>query len=114
VVGGERGVRWAAALADAIALDALLFLTRRGCVCVCLWYLQARITIRQVISGIEAVHAVDLVHRDLKLENIGVTKEGVVKLLDFGLAGDIRGKDMLETQCGTMWVPPNALLCKLQ
>eukprot|EP00038_Savillea_parva_P010353 m.189735 g.189735 ORF g.189735 m.189735 type:complete len:586 (+) comp17815_c0_seq1:296-2053(+) len=63
---------------------------------------KARITIRQVVSGIEAVHAVDLVHRDLKLENIGVTHSGVVKLLDFGLAGDIRGKDGLDTQCGTM------------
>eukprot|EP00037_Helgoeca_nana_P024410 m.259045 g.259045 ORF g.259045 m.259045 type:complete len:548 (-) comp26632_c1_seq3:1501-3144(-) len=71
---------------------------------------KARITIRQVISGIEAVHAVDLVHRDLKLENIGVTKEGVVKLLDFGLAGDIRGKDMLETQCGTMMYSAPELL----
>ena len=55
-----------------------------------------------MVSGIEAVHAVDLVHRDLKLENIGVTHSGVVKLLDFGLAGDIRGKDGLDTQCGTM------------
>lgn len=46
----------------------------------------------------------DLVHRDLKLENIGVDHNGVIKLLDFGLAGDIRNKDALETQCGTMWV----------
>eukprot|EP00035_Acanthoeca_spectabilis_P025133 m.456990 g.456990 ORF g.456990 m.456990 type:complete len:538 (-) comp21162_c0_seq1:1657-3270(-) len=63
---------------------------------------KARVTIRQVIAGIEAVHAVDLVHRDLKLENIGVDHNGVIKLLDFGLAGDIRNKDALETQCGTM------------
>jgi hypothetical protein len=30
------------------------------------------------------------------------THDQQIKLLDFGLTGDIRGKDALETQCGTM------------
>ncbi|NOT59339.1 MAG: protein kinase, partial [Acidobacteria bacterium] len=46
--------------------------------------------LRQMAAALEAAHARQVIHRDLKPDNIKLTPDGTLKLLDFGLAKQVR------------------------
>ena len=47
---------------------------------------------RQIVEGLAAAHRRDILHRDLKAENVIVTPDGEAKVLDFGLAKRLNGE----------------------
>ena len=52
---------------------------------------------RQITAGLSEAHAQGVVHRDLKPENVMLARDGMVKLMDFGIARALGG-NMTSTQ----------------
>ena len=55
----------------------------------------------QLINGIEYIHSLNIVHRDLKPENLLLTKNKILKIIDFGLSNYSYNNEYLMTHCGS-------------
>jgi hypothetical protein len=60
---------------------------------------------KQALLGIGAAHRMGIVHRDVKPANIMINRQGVVKVMDFGIAKVVgeRGLTRTGTQLGTVF-----------
>ncbi len=66
----------------------------------------ALLVMKQVAAALQVAGEAGIVHRDIKPENILLTKKGLAKVVDFGLAQLTQGGDLRLTQQGmTMGTP---------
>jgi serine/threonine protein kinase len=63
---------------------------------------ETRYYFRQIINGLEYIHAQGYSHRDLKLENILLTDKNQIKIADFGLSNKFIEGKLMETSCGSL------------
>lgn len=62
----------------------------------------ARHLFKQIITGLRYCHSKNVLHRDIKLDNILLTSQGHVKICDFGVSKLItKHKELMFEQCGT-------------
>ena len=70
----------------------------------------AKILFRQIIQGIRYIHSKGIVHRDIKLENILLDLNNIIKICDFGVGKLIKPNTILKDQCGTpVYMAPEIL-----
>ena len=73
--------------------------------------------VHNLVSALQYIHTANIVHRDIKIENVLVQKSKTglrkLKLCDFGLATEIRKGEKLQTVCGTpIYMAPEVVLQK--
>uniref|UniRef100_A0A671R311 non-specific serine/threonine protein kinase n=1 Tax=Sinocyclocheilus anshuiensis TaxID=1608454 RepID=A0A671R311_9TELE len=67
--------------------------------------LEARAKFRQIVSAVHYCHQKNIVHRDLKAENLLLDADANIKIADFGFSNEFTLGNKLDTFCGS---PPYA------
>lgn len=71
---------------------------------------QTKIFMTQIASGLHYLHSLNLIHRDLKPHNILLSKNGNIKIADFGFVKDYTENSMFDTLCGSpIYMAPEIL-----
>uniref|UniRef100_UPI00358F76DF MAP/microtubule affinity-regulating kinase 3-like isoform X2 n=1 Tax=Myxine glutinosa TaxID=7769 RepID=UPI00358F76DF len=66
---------------------------------------EARVKFRQIVSAVQYCHQKQIVHRDLKAENLLLDADMNIKIADYGFSNEFKHGSKLDTFCGS---PPYA------
>ena len=70
----------------------------------------AKFIFRQIIEALQYIHSKNIIHRDIKLDNILIDLNNTIKLCDFGVSKEIRNNLPIYDQCGTpAYIAPEIL-----
>jgi serine/threonine protein kinase len=62
---------------------------------------ESRHFFKQIVRAVHFIHSKNIIHRDLKLENILLDAQNKCKIVDFGLSDHVSGKEKTVTDAGT-------------
>ena len=70
----------------------------------------AKVVFKQIVEGLAYCHSKNILHRDIKLDNILLDADGEVKICDFGVSKIVKRGEIMTEQCGTpAYIAPEIL-----
>ena len=70
----------------------------------------AKFIFKQIVLALQYIHNHNIVHRDIKLDNILIDLDNNIKICDFGVSKIIKKGDIMVEQCGTpAYIAPEIL-----
>lgn len=75
--------------------------------------ITAKFIFKQIIEALQYIHTQNIVHRDIKLDNILIDLNNNIKICDFGVGKQLKKAEVMYDQCGTpAYIAPEILINK--
>ncbi|CAD8210754.1 unnamed protein product [Paramecium pentaurelia] len=74
---------------------------------------EIKLIMKDILEGVHYIHSKNIIHRDLKIDNILIDDENQIKIIDFGLACQFNNIESRNISCGTPgYIAPEVLTNK--